>query len=60
MATAGRPALPREQVLRNSVTLRLTDEEYDALLAAAGDLRPATYAREVLVRHLKRRGQWRR
>lgn len=47
--------MPKEEVRRNRVVLNLNDEEHDALLEAAGEALPSTYAREVLVRHLKRR-----
>ncbi len=52
---AGRKLLPVEERLRNSVNIRLADWEYEALVETAGDTRPSTYVREVLVRHLKRR-----
>ena len=54
---AGRKSLPVEERLRNSVTIRLADWEYNALVEAAGDTRPSTYAREVLVRHVSRKLQ---
>ena len=47
--------LAREELRRNQISVRLSDAEMDLLLDAAGDIRPGTYARDVLLRHLKRR-----
>ena len=55
---SGRRPLPFEAKQRNRFALALTDAEAEALMAAAEAARtpPATYARDVLVRHLKRKG----
>ena len=52
---AGRKPLPVQEKRRNRVVLNLLDEEYDALVGAAGDELPSTYARRVVVAHLVRR-----
>lgn len=54
-AGAGRPPAPVEERQRNRVTVNLTDAEHAALLEVAGEQLPAAFAREVLVRFLRRR-----
>ena len=51
----GRKPKSPEERRRNRVMLNLTDDEYDLLVEAAADIAPANYARDVLLRYLKRR-----
>ena len=53
----GRKPKRPEDRRRNRVMLNLTDDEYRTLLGVAGDKPPSNYAREVLIRHLRRRSR---
>lgn len=52
---AGRRPRPPEEKQANRVVVKLTDDELAALEAAAGEEPLATYARRVLLRHLRRK-----
>jgi hypothetical protein len=48
---------PVEKLRRNRVMLNLTDEEHRELSKAAGGESISSYARRVLIRHLRRRSR---
>jgi len=47
----GRPALPESK--KRYVTIRITEDDYSRLRAAAGDYSPATWARVALLRAIR-------
>ncbi len=51
---AGRKPLPEGVGRTYRVMINLTAAEHDALIRASGDELPGTYARRVLLRHLRR------
>jgi len=52
---AGRKPKPIHERLRNRVMFSLTDEEFEALMEAAGSEPLSAYLRRIVVRHLARR-----
>ena len=46
---------PMSKLMRNRVTLGFTDQEWVVLRKAAGNQRPAEFARGIILRHLARR-----
>lgn len=52
---SGRKPLPLAKKQRNRVMLNLTDDEYMALIAAAGNEPAAAFARTIVLRYLARR-----
>lgn len=51
----GRPKLPDAERRGRFFTIRVRDDEYAELEAAAGDQRPSDWARDVLLRAARRR-----
>ena len=53
---SGRKPLPPEERRGRMVAVLLTEAEHTLLREVAGDVPAGVYAREVLLRHLKRKG----
>jgi hypothetical protein len=53
----GRPKKRPAERRRNRIMLNLTDDEFAALVEAAAQESPADYAREIVLRHLRRQAQ---
>lgn len=54
MRGAGRPPLPEGQAKSRVFTLRLTEDEHRAIVAAAGAVPPTVWARETLLQAAQR------